>query len=74
MARRCVYEAAVALAARAVSLAAPAMADHHAETSEAAVSAYPMTPPGAADWVAIVEQALFDFSVAYVRVRWRTKP
>jgi peptidyl-dipeptidase A len=46
------------------------MADHHAETSEAAVSAYPMTPQGAADWVAMVEQDMFDFSVEYGRVLW----
>ena len=62
--------ASVALSALAVSLAAPAMADHHAETSEAAVSAYPMTPQGAADWVAMVEQDMFDFSVEYGRVLW----
>ena len=62
--------ASVALSALAVSLAAPAMADHHAETSEAATSAYPMTPQGAADWVAMVEQDMFDFSVEYGRVLW----
>ena len=62
--------ASVALSALAVSLAAPALADHHAETSEAAVSAYPMTPQGAADWVAMVEQDMFDFSVEYGRVLW----
>ncbi|MEH6683790.1 MAG: M2 family metallopeptidase [Qipengyuania sp.] len=62
--------ASVALSALAVSLAAPAMADHHAETSEAAVSVYPMTPQGAADWVAMVEQDMFDFSVEYGRVLW----
>ena len=62
--------ASVALSALAVSLAAPAMSDHHAETSEAAVSAYPMTPQGAADWVAMVEQDMFDFSVEYGRVLW----
>ena len=62
--------ASVALSALAVSLATPAVADHHAETSEAAVSAYPMTPQGAADWVAMVEQDMFDFSVEYGRVLW----
>ena len=46
------------------------MADHHAETSEAATSAYPMTPQGAANWVAMVEQDMFDFSVEYGRVLW----
>ncbi len=44
--------------------------EFHAETSEAAVSAYPMTPQGAADWVAMVEQDMFDFSVEYGRVLW----
>ena len=65
--------ASVALSALAVSLAAPALADHHAETSEAATSAYPMTPQGAADWVAMVEQDMFDFSVAcapYFAASW----
>ncbi|KZX88361.1 peptidyl-dipeptidase [Erythrobacter sp. HI0037] len=62
--------ATVALTALAVSLATPAMADHHAAGTEAAASAYPMTPQGAADWVAIVEKDMFDFSVEYGRVLW----
>ena len=62
--------ASVALTALAVSLATPAMADHHAAGTEAAVSAYPMTPQGAADWVAMVEKDMFDFSVEYGRVLW----
>ena len=62
--------ASVALTALAVSLATPAMADHHAAGTEAAASAYPMTPQGAADWVAIVEKDMFDFSVEYGRVLW----
>ena len=62
--------ATVALAALAVSLATPAMADHHAAGTEAAASAYPMTPQGAADWVAMVEKDMFDFSVEYGRVLW----
>ena len=62
--------ASVALSALAVSLATPAMADHHAAGTEAAASAYPMTPQGAADWVAIVEKDMFDFSVEYGRVLW----
>ena len=62
--------ATVALSALAVSLATPAMADHHAAGTEAAASAYPMTPQGAADWVAMVEKDMFDFSVEYGRVLW----
>jgi len=62
--------ATVALSALAVSLATPAMADDHAETPAAAVAAFPMTPQGAADWVAMVEQDMFDFSVEYGRVLW----
>jgi peptidyl-dipeptidase A len=62
--------ASVALSALAVSLATPALADHHAEAPEAAAAAYPMTPQGAADWVAMVEQDMFDFSVEYGRVLW----
>ncbi len=62
--------ASVALTALAVSLATPAIADHHAAGTEAAASAYPMTPQGAADWVAMVEKDMFDFSVEYGRVLW----
>ena len=62
--------ASVALTALAISLATPAMADHHAAGTEAAASAYPMTPQGAADWVAMVEKDMFDFSVEYGRVLW----
>ncbi|MBW3168624.1 M2 family metallopeptidase [Qipengyuania flava] len=62
--------ATVALSALAVSLATPAIADHHAAGTEAAASAYPMTPQGAADWVAMVEKDMFDFSVEYGRVLW----
>ena len=62
--------ASVALTALAVSLATPAIADHHAAGTEAAASAYPMTPQGAADWVAMVENDMFDFSVEYGRVLW----
>lgn len=62
--------ATVALSALAVSLATPAMADDHAETPAAAAAAFPMTPQGAANWVAMVEQDMFDFSVEYGRVLW----
>ncbi len=62
--------ASVALSALAVSLATPAMADQHAAGTEATASAYPMTPQGAADWVAMVENNMFDFSVEYGRVLW----
>ena len=61
--------ASVALSALAISLATPALADHHAADTETAAS-FPMTPQGAADWVAMVEEDMFDFSVEYGRVLW----
>lgn len=60
--------ATVALSALAISLAAPALAQTSAPQSQAA--AYPLTPQGAADWVASVEQDLFDYSVEASRVNW----
>ncbi|WP_128892845.1 M2 family metallopeptidase [Erythrobacter sp. HKB08] len=62
--------ASVALAALAVSLAAPAYADHHGGEKSEASEAFPMTPQGAADWVAMVEKDLFDYSVEAGRVYW----
>jgi peptidyl-dipeptidase A len=35
-----------------------------------AAAQFPMTPQGAADWVAMVEEDMFDFSVEYGRVLW----
>jgi peptidyl-dipeptidase A len=61
--------ASVALSALAISLASPALANQHEAQSEMA-SAYPLTPQGAADWVAMVERDMFDFSVEYGRVLW----
>jgi len=64
--------APVALAALAVSLAVPA----HAQTTappageQTAQQEYPMTPQGAAAWVAMVEKDLFDYSVDASRVYW----
>ena len=57
------------LAALAIASATPALADHH-ETGTEASAQFPMTPQGAADWVAMVEKDLFDFSVEYGRVLW----
>jgi peptidyl-dipeptidase A len=63
--------ATVALSALAISLATPALADHHAGgEAPAAETTFPMTPQGAADWVAMVEKDMFDFSVEYGRVLW----
>ncbi|MBX7531380.1 M2 family metallopeptidase [Qipengyuania sp. 1XM1-15A] len=67
--------APVALSALAISLAAcsPANSQTVASTPVAPAAAedpYPMTPQGAADWVAMVEKDLFDFSVEYGRVLW----
>ncbi len=61
--------ASVALSALAISLASPALTNQHEAQSEMA-SAYPLTPQGAADWVAMVEKDMFDFSVEYGRVLW----
>ena len=64
--------ASVALTAMAVSLASPAYADHHAEgdAEMEAAAEFPMTPQGAADWVAMVEADMFDFSVEASKVYW----
>ena len=66
--------APVALAALAISLAAPAYAQEapaamdHSE--HAAAEQYPLTPEGAKAWVAMVEKDLFDYSVDASRVFW----
>ncbi|WP_370191694.1 M2 family metallopeptidase [Qipengyuania sp.] len=62
--------ASVALSALAISLASPALADHHDAKTEMAKAAYPMTPQGAANWVAMVEKKMGDFSVEYARISW----
>ncbi len=58
------------LAALAIASAAPAYADDHVSDEMEAVAEFPMTPQGAADWVAMVEEDMFDFSVEYGRVSW----
>lgn len=63
--------APVALAALAISLAAPAYAqDAAAPASEQAAQKYPMTPEGAAAWVDMVEKDLFAYSVDASRIYW----
>ena len=60
----------VSLAAlAAATIATPALADHH-EEAVAAQAKYPMTPQGAADWVAMVEQTMFDYTVRASQVYW----
>lgn len=59
----------------ALALATPAYADGHdpaspAPASKEAAAPYPLTAQGAADWVDMVEQDLFDFSVEAGRVAW----
>ena len=61
--------ASVALLALAAGLAAPAAAQQAAPAA-AAAPAYPMTPQGAADFVAAAEKDLFDYSVEASRVDW----
>ena len=67
--------APVALSALAISLAACTTANAQPVESAplapiAEADPYPMTPQGAADWVAMVEKDMFDFSVEYGRVLW----
>jgi len=61
--------ASVALLALAAGLAAPAAAQN-AAPAPAATASHPMTPQGAADFVAAVEKDLFDFSVEFARIQW----
>ncbi len=58
------------LAALAIASAAPAAAQNAAPAAATAAAAYPMTPQGAADWVAMVENEMGDFGVEYARVSW----
>ncbi|MEL7707468.1 M2 family metallopeptidase [Citromicrobium bathyomarinum] len=61
----------VSLAAlAAASLATPALADDHGAQTEQAAEQYPMTPEGAANWVAMVEKDLFDYSVHASQIYW----
>jgi peptidyl-dipeptidase A len=67
------FLASAALAAlAAASLAPPAAAQQAAAPQAAATSqpAFPMTPEGAAQFVAAAEKELFDFSVEYSQVSW----
>ena len=59
------------LLAVAVSLAAPAAAEHHAKpAAEDAGPSFPLTPEGAAAFVAVAEKDLFDHSVEAARIDW----
>jgi peptidyl-dipeptidase A len=60
--------ASVALLALAAGIAAPAAAQEAAPA--AAAPAFPMTPQGAADFIAAVEKDLFGFSIEAGRVAW----
>jgi peptidyl-dipeptidase A len=65
--------ASTALAALAVALAAPVYAqDAHAGHDMAGdqAAAFPMTPEGAAQFVAAVEKDLFDYTVEASQVNW----
>jgi peptidyl-dipeptidase A len=61
--------ASVAVLALAAGLAAPAAAQQAAPAA-AAAPAFPMTPQGAAEFVAAVEKDLFDFSIEAARIGW----
>lgn len=62
----------IAVSALALAISAPAHADGHGGAShgEEAADPYPLTPQGASDWVAMVEQDMFDFSVEFARISW----
>jgi peptidyl-dipeptidase A len=62
--------ASVALLALAAGISAPAAAQQAPAAATTVAAAYPMTPQGAADFVAAVEQDLADFSVDSNRVQW----
>src|SRR5688500_11519243 len=62
--------ASVALLALAAGLVVPAAAQDAAPAAATASATQPMTPQGAADFVAAVEMDLFDFSVEANRVGW----
>ena len=61
--------ASVALLALAAGLSAPAVAQS-APATETAAPAFPLTPQGAADFIAAAEKDLFDFGVEKARVDW----
>jgi peptidyl-dipeptidase A len=63
------FLASVAVCALTAAVAAPAAAQSDPAT-EAAAPAFPLTPQGAADFVAAAEKDLFDFGVEYGRVLW----
>ncbi|QIG55240.1 M2 family metallopeptidase [Altererythrobacter sp. BO-6] len=63
----------VALSALAISLATSTVSradDHAAAPSSTPAEAYPLTPEGAAAWVAMVEKDLFDFGKENAQVAW----
>jgi peptidyl-dipeptidase A len=66
--------ASVALIALAAGLAAPAMAQQQSSAAQApaadAAPSFPLTPQGAADFVAAVEADLFDYSLEASRIAW----
>lgn len=61
---------ALSLAACATVQAEPAQTAAAAPVVQEEADPYPLTPQGAADWIAMVEKDMFDFSVEYARVEW----
>ena len=59
-----------ALTALALVMAAPAWAEHHEAAGTELAAQFPMTPQGAADWVAMVEADLAAFSKRAQKVAW----
>jgi peptidyl-dipeptidase A len=62
--------ASVALAALAIGLSTSPVAAQQPATAVAQAPAFPLTPQGAADFVAAVEKDLFDYSVEASQVYW----
>lgn len=63
------FLASVAFGALAATMTVPAAAQT-APASQTVAPAFPLTPQGAADFVAAAEKDLFDFGVEYGRVLW----
>ncbi len=62
--------ASVALSALAISLATPALAEQDQPAAAQAAAAYPMTPAGAAQFVAAVEAEMGPIYVENAKVNW----
>ncbi|HEY0961159.1 MAG TPA: M2 family metallopeptidase [Pseudomonadales bacterium] len=62
--------ASLAILALSISLSFPAAAQVAGTSALAGTPEFPLTPQGASDFVAAVEQDLFGFSIEYSQVAW----